>query len=80
MLVNGKATAWPTSADRSATSCARAAARSGCPSGACDGLHVSVRAGIVVTGTEVLSGIIRRPQRPVAVGAAARARACSSRT
>ena len=41
---------------------------------------MSVRAGIVVTGTEVLSGIIARPQRPVAGRAAARARASSSRT
>ena len=41
---------------------------------------MSVRAGIVVTGTEVLSGIIRDAQRPVAVGAAARARRRRSRT
>ena len=33
-------------------------ARASCPSGAAADLHVSARAGIVVTGTEVLSGII----------------------
>ena len=37
-------------------------------------LRMSVRAGIVVTGTEVLSGTRRRPQRPLALRAAARAR------
>ena len=65
MRVNGRTYRWRRAPTRSATSCGRAKPPRRLSDAAAAGLLVvSVRAGIVVTGTEVLSGIIRDENGP----------------
>ena len=73
MVIDGRRRTVPPSSEAIGYSITKARGRHALTAGPAADLPVSVRAGIVVTGTEVLTGRVQRPQRPVAGRAAARA-------